>query len=121
MSNLSSCFLSPDEYRGHSLLEACRQADNAKVKKLIAVDIVNFKHPHSQESPLVDEKKCPLTFLQYHNVILTNGDVCRALLLPTDVCLLHLVIFVEVLLPTDVSLLLLVMIVESYSKETGIR
>ncbi|KAJ8025370.1 Tankyrase-1 [Holothuria leucospilota] len=40
------------EYRGHTLLEACRQSDHAKVKKILAVDIVNFKHPHTQESPL---------------------------------------------------------------------
>ena len=40
------------EYKGHCLLEACRQADPQKVKKLAIQDAVNFKHPHSHDTPL---------------------------------------------------------------------
>ena len=48
--------ISLDEYRGHQLLEACRQADLPKVKKQLTTDVVNFKHPHSMDSPLVCTK-----------------------------------------------------------------
>ena len=41
------------EYKGHSLLEGARQADLARVKKYLAVDIVNFKHPYNGDSALV--------------------------------------------------------------------
>lgn len=40
------------EYRGHSLLEGARNADLAKVKKYLASDIVNFKHPQTDETAL---------------------------------------------------------------------
>ncbi|KAL8592133.1 Poly [ADP-ribose] polymerase tankyrase-2 [Nucella lapillus] len=40
------------EYKGHSLLEGARQADLARVKKYLAVDIVNFKHPYNGDSAL---------------------------------------------------------------------
>ncbi|XP_053084895.1 tankyrase, TRF1-interacting ankyrin-related ADP-ribose polymerase b isoform X1 [Pangasianodon hypophthalmus] len=39
------------EFKGHSLLQAAREADMAKVKK-VPSDIINFKHPHSQDSAL---------------------------------------------------------------------
>jgi tankyrase len=34
-------------------LEAARQADPAKVKKYLAPDVVNFKHPYTGDTPLV--------------------------------------------------------------------
>ncbi|XP_014663274.1 PREDICTED: tankyrase-1-like [Priapulus caudatus] len=40
------------EFRGHSLLEGCRQVDLARVKKHLAPDVVNFKHPYTGDSPL---------------------------------------------------------------------
>ncbi|XP_072177644.1 poly [ADP-ribose] polymerase tankyrase-2-like [Diadema setosum] len=40
------------EYRGHQVLEACRQADLQKVKKQLSADVVNFKHPHTMDTPL---------------------------------------------------------------------
>ncbi|XP_060738826.1 tankyrase, TRF1-interacting ankyrin-related ADP-ribose polymerase b isoform X3 [Tachysurus vachellii] len=39
------------EFKGHSLLQAAREADMVKVKK-VPPDIINFKHPHSQDSAL---------------------------------------------------------------------
>ncbi|KAM9446412.1 tankyrase, TRF1-interacting ankyrin-related ADP-ribose polymerase b [Clarias gariepinus] len=39
------------EFKGHSLLQAAREADMAKVKK-VPPDIINFKHPNSQDSAL---------------------------------------------------------------------
>uniref|UniRef100_A0ABM0N060 Poly [ADP-ribose] polymerase n=1 Tax=Saccoglossus kowalevskii TaxID=10224 RepID=A0ABM0N060_SACKO len=40
------------EHRGHSLLEACRQADITRIKKQLSLDIVNFKHPLTNDTPL---------------------------------------------------------------------
>ncbi|KAJ9596393.1 hypothetical protein L9F63_012556 [Diploptera punctata] len=40
------------EFKGHCLLEAARQADPAKVKKYLAPDVVNFKHPYTGDTPL---------------------------------------------------------------------
>ncbi|XP_076060253.1 tankyrase isoform X2 [Oratosquilla oratoria] len=40
------------EYKGHSLLEACRQADPTRLKKFLSGDVVNFKHPYSGDTPL---------------------------------------------------------------------
>lgn len=46
--------LSPtDEFKGHSLLQAAREADLAKVKKTLALEIINFKQPQSHETALV--------------------------------------------------------------------
>lgn len=42
-----------DEFKGHCLLEAARQADPAKVKKYLVPDVVNFKHPYTGDTPLV--------------------------------------------------------------------
>lgn len=39
------------EFKGHSLLEGCRQADVARVKKYL--EVVNFKHPYSGDTALV--------------------------------------------------------------------
>lgn len=42
-----------DEFKGHSLLQAAREADLAKVKKTLALEIINFKQPQSHETALV--------------------------------------------------------------------
>ncbi|TSO98516.1 Tankyrase-1 [Bagarius yarrelli] len=39
------------EFKGHALLQAARDADLTKLKK-VPPDIINFKHPHSQDSAL---------------------------------------------------------------------
>lgn len=44
---------SADEFKGHSLLQAAREADLAKVKKTLALEIINFKQPQSHETALV--------------------------------------------------------------------
>ena len=40
------------EFKGHSLLEAARQADPARLKKFLSVDMIGFKHPYSGDTPL---------------------------------------------------------------------
>ncbi|KAG8454387.1 hypothetical protein GDO86_000853 [Hymenochirus boettgeri] len=40
------------EFKGHSLLQAAREADLAKVKKSLALEIINFKQPQSHETAL---------------------------------------------------------------------
>lgn len=40
------------EYKGHCLLDACRQADPGKLKKYLSPDVVNFKHPYSGDTAL---------------------------------------------------------------------
>lgn len=48
------CLFPPtDEFKGHSLLQAAREADLAKVKKTLALEIINFKQPQSHETALV--------------------------------------------------------------------
>lgn len=42
-----------DEFKGHSLLQAAREADVAKVKKTLALEIISFKHPQTNETALV--------------------------------------------------------------------
>ena len=42
-----------DEFKGHSLLQAAREADMAKVKKTLALEIISFKHPQTNETALV--------------------------------------------------------------------
>lgn len=42
-----------DEFKGHCLLEAARQADPARVKKYLTAELVNFKHPYTGDTPLV--------------------------------------------------------------------
>lgn len=44
---------SSDEFKGHSLLQAAREADVTKAKKTLALEIINFKHPHTHETALV--------------------------------------------------------------------
>uniref|UniRef100_A0A2R5LDL0 Poly [ADP-ribose] polymerase n=2 Tax=Ornithodoros turicata TaxID=34597 RepID=A0A2R5LDL0_9ACAR len=40
------------EYKGHTLLEAARQADIARLKKYNSVDVINFKHPFTGDTAL---------------------------------------------------------------------
>ncbi|XP_055036758.1 poly [ADP-ribose] polymerase tankyrase-1 isoform X3 [Misgurnus anguillicaudatus] len=40
------------EFKGHSLLQASREADMTKVKKTLALEIINFKHPQTHETAL---------------------------------------------------------------------
>ncbi|KAG8193909.1 hypothetical protein JTE90_011464 [Oedothorax gibbosus] len=40
------------EYKGHCLLEAARIADPTRVKKYLSLDIINFKHPFSHDTPV---------------------------------------------------------------------
>ncbi|XP_016278272.2 poly [ADP-ribose] polymerase tankyrase-1 isoform X1 [Monodelphis domestica] len=40
------------EFKGHSLLQAAREADLAKVKKTLALEIINFKQPQTHETAL---------------------------------------------------------------------
>ncbi|XP_058613496.1 poly [ADP-ribose] polymerase tankyrase-1 isoform X3 [Onychostoma macrolepis] len=40
------------EFKGHSLLQAAREADMTKVKKTLALEIINFKHPQTHETAL---------------------------------------------------------------------
>lgn len=45
-------FLSPDEYKGHCALDACRQADIPRLKKNLTTETVNFVHPYTGDTPL---------------------------------------------------------------------
>ncbi|XP_050293322.1 poly [ADP-ribose] polymerase tankyrase [Anthonomus grandis grandis] len=38
------------EYKGHSLLDAAKQADNNKLKKYLTSDIIGFKHPYTGDT-----------------------------------------------------------------------
>ncbi|XP_076836960.1 poly [ADP-ribose] polymerase tankyrase-1 isoform X5 [Brachyhypopomus gauderio] len=40
------------EFKGHSLLQASREADMTKVKKTLALEVINFKHPQTHETAL---------------------------------------------------------------------
>ncbi|XP_026133026.1 tankyrase-2 isoform X2 [Carassius auratus] len=40
------------EFRGHSLLQAAREADMARFKKHLSLETINFKHPLTQETAL---------------------------------------------------------------------
>ncbi|XP_055375005.1 poly [ADP-ribose] polymerase tankyrase [Condylostylus longicornis] len=40
------------EYKGHGVLDACRQADISKLKKYLTSETVNFIHPYSGDTPL---------------------------------------------------------------------
>lgn len=42
-----------DEFRGHALLRAAREADMACFKKHLSLETINFKHPLTQETALV--------------------------------------------------------------------
>ncbi|CAG0915375.1 unnamed protein product [Notodromas monacha] len=40
------------EFKGHCLLDACRQADVQRVKKAISPEVINFKHPYTGDTSL---------------------------------------------------------------------
>ncbi|XP_038620066.1 LOW QUALITY PROTEIN: poly [ADP-ribose] polymerase tankyrase-2 [Tachyglossus aculeatus] len=40
------------EYKGHTLLQAAREADVARLKKHLTLEMVNFKHPQTHETAL---------------------------------------------------------------------
>lgn len=58
-----SLFFHLDEFKGHSLLQAAREADIAKVKKTLALEIIGFKHPQTNETALVRRSPYNITFL----------------------------------------------------------
>ncbi|KAF6111989.1 tankyrase 2 [Phyllostomus discolor] len=41
------------EFKGHSLLQAAREADVTRIKKHLSLEMVNFKHPQTHETALV--------------------------------------------------------------------
>uniref|UniRef100_A0A182UH31 Poly [ADP-ribose] polymerase n=1 Tax=Anopheles melas TaxID=34690 RepID=A0A182UH31_9DIPT len=41
-----------DEYKGHCVLDACRQADIQRLKKNLTTETVNFVHPYSGDTPV---------------------------------------------------------------------
>ncbi|GAB5578608.1 poly [ADP-ribose] polymerase tankyrase-2 isoform X2 [Prionailurus iriomotensis] len=41
-----------DEFKGHSLLQAAREADVTRIKKHLSLEMVNFKHPQTHETAL---------------------------------------------------------------------
>ncbi|KFV46172.1 TNKS1 protein, partial [Anthoscopus minutus] len=58
------------EFKGHSLLQAAREADLAKVKKTLALEIINFKQPHPQNvncRDLEGRHSTPLHFAAGYN------------------------------------------------------
>jgi len=40
------------EFKGHCLLDSCRQGDPQKLKKYLTADIINFKHPYTGDNCL---------------------------------------------------------------------
>ena len=40
------------EFKGHSLLEAARQGDPARLKKFLSADVIGFKHPYTGDTAL---------------------------------------------------------------------
>ncbi|KAF2351357.1 Ankyrin repeat [Trinorchestia longiramus] len=53
------------EHAGHSVLEACRQGDAAKLKRLLTSQLVAFSHPFTHDTPL-------------HCAVSCGGARCRA-------------------------------------------
>uniref|UniRef100_A0A4W6EL29 Poly [ADP-ribose] polymerase n=1 Tax=Lates calcarifer TaxID=8187 RepID=A0A4W6EL29_LATCA len=49
------------EFRGHSLLQAARDADVVRVKKHLSLETISFKHPHTQETALHCASASPYT------------------------------------------------------------
>jgi len=68
-----------DEFKGHSLLQAAREADIAKAKKSLALEIINFKHPHTHETALVRLAPIP-------HVIIQRRQISRLMFLSVCVC-----------------------------------
>ena len=66
---IQSCFFpSLDEFKGHSLLQAAREADVAKAKKSLVLEIINFKHPHTHETALVRAIHTHMACTRFHCV-----------------------------------------------------
>ncbi|XP_069467433.1 poly [ADP-ribose] polymerase tankyrase-2 isoform X2 [Ambystoma mexicanum] len=42
----------PYEFKGHSLLQSAREADIARIKKIVSLEIINFKSPITHETAL---------------------------------------------------------------------
>ncbi|XP_077206427.1 poly [ADP-ribose] polymerase tankyrase-2 isoform X2 [Paroedura picta] len=40
------------EFKGHSLLQSARESDVTRVKKILSLEIINFKHPQTHETAL---------------------------------------------------------------------
>lgn len=49
---LTVLMLPPDEFRGYTLLQAAREADLFRLKHL-SLETINFKHPQTHETALV--------------------------------------------------------------------
>lgn len=51
-SEISYYFYCLVEYKGHCVLQACRQADITKLKKNLTAETCNFVHPYTGDTPL---------------------------------------------------------------------
>ncbi|KAM9336972.1 poly [ADP-ribose] polymerase tankyrase-2 [Symphorus nematophorus] len=81
------------EFRGHSLLQAAREADVVRVKKHLSLETITFKHPHTQEtalhcasaSPYLKRKQvCELLLRKGANVNDKNKDLLTPLHLAAE-------------------------------------
>uniref|UniRef100_A0ABD2WCZ9 Poly [ADP-ribose] polymerase n=1 Tax=Trichogramma kaykai TaxID=54128 RepID=A0ABD2WCZ9_9HYME len=81
------------EYKGHCLLDACKQAEITKLKKYLSVEVANFKHPYTGDTPLhcavsspYPKRKQIVEMLVRKNVALDekNKDFLTPLHLATD-------------------------------------
>lgn len=68
-------FFHLDEFKGHSLLQAAREADIAKVKKTLALEVIGFKHPQTNETALVRRSSYTITFFCQRTAKKFNGVV----------------------------------------------
>lgn len=58
---LSVSMFPPDEFRGYALLQAAREADLFRLKKHLSLETINFKHPQTHETALVQCSKNSFT------------------------------------------------------------
>uniref|UniRef100_A0A6I8SXU9 Poly [ADP-ribose] polymerase n=1 Tax=Xenopus tropicalis TaxID=8364 RepID=A0A6I8SXU9_XENTR len=81
------------EFKGHSLLQAAREADLTRVKKHLSLEIVNFKHPQTHDtalhcaasSPYPKRKQvCELLFRKGANVSEKTKDFLTPLHVASD-------------------------------------
>eukprot|EP00094_Tigriopus_californicus_P011802 TCALIF_11400-PA protein Name:"Similar to Tnks Tankyrase-1 (Mus musculus)" AED:0.04 eAED:0.04 QI:0/0.85/0.75/0.87/0.71/0.5/8/1134/1190 len=81
------------EWKGHCLLEACRQADQQKVRKCLSIFTINFKHPYTMDTPMhcavvspFPKRKAVVEFLQRKGANLNdkNKDLLTPLHLAAD-------------------------------------
>ena len=70
-------FFVSDEYKGHSLLEGARQADLARVKKYISLEIVNFKHPYTNDTALVSIVLIVLAYMGTSAQVRIPSEACE--------------------------------------------